>query len=99
MPGGIEQALARHGVPEIIDTHQGGQFIAEVFAGAVLHRGCKLLMDGRGVWRYNVFVERLWRSLKHECVYLKAYRRRRRPGRHRPLHRLVQRVPEAFKPP
>ena len=69
----IEQALARYGVPEIVNTDQGSQFSAEEFASAVLAAGCKLSMDGRGAWRDNVFVERLWRSVKYERVYLKAY--------------------------
>ncbi len=69
----IEQAFARSGVPEIVNTDQGSQFTAEEFTKAVLDRGGKLSMDGRGAWRDNVFVERLWRSVKYECVYLKAY--------------------------
>ncbi len=69
----IEQAFARHGAPEIVNTDQGSQFTADEFADAVLDRGCKLSMDGRGAWRDNVFVERLWRSVKYGCVYLKAY--------------------------
>lgn len=69
----LEQAFARYGVPQIINTDQGSQFTAEDFTTAVLKRGCKLSMDGRGAWRDNVFVERLWRSVKYECVYLKAY--------------------------
>jgi putative transposase len=69
----IEQAFARFGVPEIVNTDQGSQFTAEEFTKAVLDRGGKLSMDGRGAWRDNVFVERLWRSVKYECVYLKAY--------------------------
>jgi putative transposase len=69
----IEQAFARFGVPEIVNTDQGSQFTAEEFTKAVLDGGCKLSMDGRGAWRDNVFVERLWRSVKYECVYLKAY--------------------------
>ena len=69
----IEQAFARHGVPEIVNTDQGSQFTATEFTEAVLGRGCKLSMDGRGAWRDNVFVERLWRSVKYERVYLKAY--------------------------
>ena len=69
----LEQAFARYGVPEIVNTDQGSQFTAEEFTKAVLDRGCKLSMDGRGAWRDNVFVERLWRSVKYECVYLKAY--------------------------
>jgi putative transposase len=69
----IEQAFARHGTPEIVNTDQGSQFTATEFTDAVHERGCKLSMDGRGAWRDNVFVERLWRSVKYECVYLKAY--------------------------
>ena len=69
----LEQAFARYGMPEIVNTDQGSQFTAEEFTDAVLDRGCKLSMDGRGAWRDNVFVERLWRSVKYESVYLKAY--------------------------
>ena len=69
----IEQALARWGTPEIVNTDQGSQFTAEEFTAVVLAAGCKLSMDGRGAWRDNVFVERLWRSVKYERVYLKAY--------------------------
>ncbi|MSQ20716.1 MAG: IS3 family transposase, partial [Betaproteobacteria bacterium] len=69
----IEQAFARHGTPEIVNTDQGSQFTATEFTDAVLAKGCKLSMDGRGAWRDNVFVERLWRSVKYERVYLKAY--------------------------
>ncbi|MEO6074535.1 MAG: IS3 family transposase [Burkholderiales bacterium] len=69
----IEQAFARYGTPEIVNTDQGSQFTATEFTDVVLQRGCKLSMDGRGAWRDNVFVERLWRSVKYERVYLKAY--------------------------
>jgi len=69
----IEQAFARYGAPEIVNTDQGSQFTATEFTEVVLGRGCKLSMDGRGAWRDNVFVERLWRSVKYERVYLKAY--------------------------
>jgi len=69
----IEQAFARHGTPEIVNTDQGSQFTAEEFTRVVLEAGCRLSMDGRGAWRDNVFVERLWRSVKYERVYLKAY--------------------------
>ena len=63
----------RHGVPEIVNTDQGSQFTADDFVQAVKDRGSKLSMDGRGAWRDNVFVERLWRSVKYERVYLHAY--------------------------
>jgi len=69
----IEMAFARWGTPEIVNTDQGSQFTATEFTDAVLGRGCQLSMDGRGAWRDNVFVERLWRSVKYERVYLKAY--------------------------
>ena len=69
----IEEAFARYGMPEIVNTDQGSQFTAEEFANAVLSKGVKLSMDGRGAWRDNVFVERLWRSVKYERVYLMAY--------------------------
>ena len=69
----IEQAFARWGTPEIVNTDQGSQFTASEFTDAVLDQGCRLSMDGRGAWRDNVFVERLWRSVKYERVYLRAY--------------------------
>lgn len=69
----IEEAFAKYGLPEIVNTDQGSQFTAEEFTNAVLSKGCKLSMDGRGAWRDNVFVERLWRSVKYERVYLMAY--------------------------
>ena len=69
----IEQAFTRYGTPEIVNTDQGSQFTAEEFTSVVLAKGCKLSMDGRGAWRDNVFVERLWRSVKYERVYLRAY--------------------------
>lgn len=69
----IEQAFLRHGAPEIFNTDQGSQFTAAEFTDIVLAKGCKLSMDGRGAWRDNVFVERFWRSVKYERVYLRAY--------------------------
>lgn len=60
----IGQAFARYGTPEIVNTDQGSQFTAIEFTDVVLATGCKLSMDGRGAWRGNVFVERLWRSVK-----------------------------------
>lgn len=69
----MAEAFARYGRPEIINTDQGSQFTAEDFTDLVLDKGCKLSMDGRGSWRDNVFVERIWRSVKYERVYLKAY--------------------------
>ena len=69
----IEQAFARYGKPEIVNTDQGSQFTAEEFTKAVQNQGCKLSLDGHGAWGDNVFVERLWRSVKYERVYLMAY--------------------------
>ncbi len=69
----IEQAFARYGRPEIVNADQGSQFTAIEFADVVLAKGCKLSVDGRGACRDNVFVERLWRSVKYERVYFKAY--------------------------
>jgi putative transposase len=69
----LEEALARFGTPEIFNTDQGSQFTGEAFTGALLKAGIAISMDGRGRWMDNVFIERLWRSLKHEEVYLKGY--------------------------
>jgi putative transposase len=69
----LQNAFRRYGTPEIVNTDQGSQFTAQVFVDTVLENGCKLSMDGRGAWRDNVFVERFWRSVKYECVYLHAY--------------------------
>jgi putative transposase len=69
----MQEALARYGVPEIVNTDQGSQFTAEAFTDVVLGSGARLSMDGRGAWRDNVFVERLWRSVKYEHVYKHAY--------------------------
>ncbi|WP_373429608.1 MULTISPECIES: IS3 family transposase [Cupriavidus] len=69
----LEEAFAKYGTPEIVNTDQGSQFTATGFTDAVLDRGIRLSMDGKGSWRDNVFVERLWRSVKYEEVYLKAY--------------------------
>jgi putative transposase len=69
----IEQAFRRFGVPQIVNTDQGSQFTAAEFTQAVLARGCQLSMDGRGAWRDNVFMERVWRTLKYEHVYKHIY--------------------------
>jgi putative transposase len=69
----MEAAFAQFGTPDIVNTDQGSQFTAVEFAQTVLSRGAKLSMDGRGAWRDNVFVERLWRTIKYERVYLRAY--------------------------
>ncbi len=69
----LNEAFAQFDKPEIINTDQGSQFTAEEFVDTVLGNGCKLSMDGRGAWRDNVMVERLWRTVKYEHVYLNAY--------------------------
>jgi len=69
----LEDALARHGKPEIFNTDQGSQFTGVAFTGVLLENGIAISMDGKGAWRDNVFVERLWRSVKYEEVYLRAY--------------------------
>jgi putative transposase len=69
----LEEAIARHGRPEIVNTDQGSQFTSRDFTNVLLTNGIAISMDGKGAWRDNVFVERLWRSIKYEEVYLKAY--------------------------
>ena len=69
----VADALARHGRPEIFNTDQGSQFTSAAFTGLLRDNGIDISMDGRGAWRDNVFVERLWRSVKYEEVYLRAY--------------------------
>ena len=69
----LDEALARHGRPEIFNTDQGSQFTSAGFTGVLLNAGVAISMDGKGSWRDNVFVERLWRTVKYEEVYLKAY--------------------------
>jgi transposase InsO family protein len=69
----VEDALAQFGRPEIFNTDQGAQFTSAAFTGLLLENKIAISMDGRGSWRDNVFVERLWRSVKYEEVYLRAY--------------------------
>ena len=69
----VEEALARHGAPEIFNTDQGSQFTSAEFTGLLLRNEIRISMDGRGAWRDNLFTERLWRSVKYEGVYLRAY--------------------------
>jgi hypothetical protein len=65
--------LAKHGKPEIFNTDQGSQFTGTALTGLLANHGIAISMDGKGAWRDNVFVERLWRSVKYEEVYLRAY--------------------------
>ena len=69
----LEEAIERYGCPEIFNTDQGCQFTSEEFTSLLRERGIKISMDGKGRWVDNVFVERLWRSVKYEEVYLNAY--------------------------
>jgi putative transposase len=82
----VEEALERYGAPEIFNTDQGSQFTSEAFTSLLKDKGIAISMDGRGSWRDNVFVERLWKSVKYDEVYLKAYESvseaRAAPGRY-----------------
>ncbi|SMH62073.1 putative transposase [Azospirillum lipoferum] len=69
----VEEAMARHGRPGIFNTDQGSQFTSPRFTGLLTAAGIRVSMDGRGRWMDNVFIERLWRSMKYECVYLHAF--------------------------
>jgi putative transposase len=69
----LEEAIARYGRPEIFNTDQGSQFTSFAFTTTLKDAGIRISMDGRGRWMDNVFIERLWRSLKYECVFLNAF--------------------------
>lgn len=69
----VEEAIARYGRPEIFNTDQGSQFTSADFTGLLTAHGIRISMDGQGCWRDNIFVERLWRTIKYEEVYLHAY--------------------------
>jgi putative transposase len=69
----LEEALGHYGVPEIFNTDQGSQFTSLQFTRVLKEAGVRISMDGKGRWMDNVFIERLWRSLKYECVYLSEY--------------------------
>ena len=69
----LEEALAKHGKPEIFNSDQGSQFTCPAFTGVLAKNDIRISMDGKGAWRDNVFVERLWRTVKYEEVYLRAY--------------------------
>ena len=69
----LQDALAKHRKPEIFNTDQGSQFTGTAFTGVLANNDIAISMDGKGAWRDNVFVERLWRSVKYEEVYLRAY--------------------------
>jgi putative transposase len=69
----LEEALSKYGTPDIFNSDQGSQFTSTAFTGVLQDNGIRISMDGRGRWLDNVFIERLWRSLKYENVYLHAY--------------------------
>ena len=69
----LEEALEKYGIPDIFNTDQGSQFTSFAFTNVLRDNGIRISMDGRGRWLDNVFIERLWRSLKYENVYLNAY--------------------------
>jgi transposase InsO family protein len=91
--------LARHGKPDIINTDQGSQFTDAAFIGVLANNCIAISMDGKGVWRDSVFVNRLWRSVKCEGGVPARLRQRQRGSRiDRPISRLLQRPPAAFEP-
>jgi putative transposase len=69
----LEEAIARYGRPDIFNTDQGSQFTSFAFTNTLKDANIRISMDGRGRWMDNVFIERLWRSLKYECVFLNAF--------------------------
>jgi putative transposase len=69
----LEEAIRKYGTPEMFNTDQGSQFTSEAFTDILIGNGISISMDGKGRWVDNVFVERLWRSVKYEDIYLKAY--------------------------
>ena len=69
----VQDAITRYGIPTIFNTDQGCQFTSQEFIGLLTHHGIQISMDGTGCWRDNVFVERLWKSITYEEVYLHAY--------------------------
>ena len=91
----LKEALARFGRPEIFNTDQGSQFTSANFTDVLRDAEVRISMDGRGRWMDNVFIERLWRSPKYECVYLNAFRAACRP---RPVDHLLQRATAPLSP-
>ena len=69
----LTEAIARYGAPEIVNTDQGSQFTSKAWTDVVEAAGARISMDGKGRWIDNVFIERLWRSVKYEDIYLRAY--------------------------
>ena len=81
----LEEALQRYGKLEIFNTDQGSQFTSYAFTSVLKDAGIKISMDGKGRWMDNVMIERLWRSLKYECLSQRIRNRKRGKGRNRPL--------------
>jgi putative transposase len=94
----LEDALARHGRPEIFNTDQGSQFTGSAFTSVLADHDIAINMDGKGAWRDNVFVERLWLSVKYEEVYLRAQKTQPGPQLYRTVSRILQRPKTAFEP-
>jgi putative transposase len=69
----LEEAIVRYGTPAIFNTDQGVQFTSEAFTGCLKQHGIQISMDGKGCYRDNIFVERLWRTIKYECLYIQAF--------------------------
>ena len=69
----LEEAIMHYGKPDIFNTDQGSQFTSFEFTNTLKEAGIRISMDGKGCWVDNVFIERLWRSLKYECVYLHVF--------------------------
>jgi len=69
----LEEAIARYGAPENVNSDQGSQFTSQAFTSLLKEHGIRISMDGKGSWRDNVYIDRLWRSVKYEEVYLHAY--------------------------
>ncbi len=86
----MREAVAIYGTPEIFNTDQGSQFTDGDFVALIREElGIQLSMDGKGCWRDNIIIERFWRSLKYEEVYLRAYDSGSGAGPHRPIHRVL----------
>ncbi len=69
----LDEAIERYGCPEIFNTDQGSRFTSTAWTSVLKHHGVRISMDGKGQWMDNVFIERVWCSLKYECVYLNAF--------------------------
>ena len=92
----MEEAIARYGKPDIFNTDQGSQFTSFAFTNTLREAGIRISMDGRGRWMDNVFIERLWRSLKYECVFLNAFETGSEARTGLILDRLLQHQPTAL---